>query len=590
MDVQTDKLRKFIKEYFSPDELNTLLLDYFRPVYDDLTNGMTKSQQILLLIEFCHNQNKFEQLLAAIKREKQFFQPENYAQLQNPAVFIPQLPATINRNPHQIFISYANQDSEIAQRLASDLKANNWKTWIASESIRPGEKWNDAINRGLFECGKFLLLLTPHALASTYVRDETNAVIHYKSRGEKIDILPIQIKSISEIELPWNWLTYQRLPFPNDYEAGFETLLDLLAGKKRSFGKKEILSSQLQQENEGDFSELKSLSVDIYQANDPAPPVKIHKEDSQLKKEQSNIAESENKVFEFNTLSENSRPNIIEENKARKKSSSNNLMDSEMSSLVILENQRPANLRRIEPLKNSELRSMVFPSPRFRSMLMLGGVIFLVFSILLSGSGEMIGNFLFWMLTMPGLVIGSYVQSRLKSNLNKYSKMRTLRNVTGAQVARQMLDAQGLYNVEIKETQGFLSNYYDSRNKILRLSQPVYRTPSIAAAGLAAHEIGHALQDSVGYSPLQIRNVLVPAIYLCNFLSPWLLISSALLNITGIAWGGVIAFAVAFGFSLIILPVEFDASNRAKQLLERGVLVGDELKNANKVLDVAIWI
>ena len=238
MDVQTDKLRKFIKEYFSPDELNTLLLDYFRPVYDDLTNGMTKSQQILLLIEFCHNQNKFEQLLAAIKREKQFFQPENYAQLQNPAVFIPQLPATINRNPHQIFISYANQDSEIAQRLASDLKANNWKTWIASESIRPGEKWNDAINRGLFECGKFLLLLTPHALASTYVRDETNAVIHYKSRGEKIDILPIQIKSISEIELPWNWLTYQRLPFPNDYEAGFETLLDLLAGKKRKYKKK----------------------------------------------------------------------------------------------------------------------------------------------------------------------------------------------------------------------------------------------------------------------------------------------------------------------------------------------------------------
>ncbi len=100
---------------------------------------------------------------------------------------------------------------------------------------------------------------------------------------------------------------------------------------------------------------------------------------------------------------------------------------------------------------------------------------------------------LFLVFAIPGLLLGLYAQSRVKSNFNKFAKVRTARNVTGAEVARQLLDAQGLYDVTIEETQGFLSDHYDPRGKVLRLSPGVYRTPSIAAAGVAAHEMGHAL-------------------------------------------------------------------------------------------------
>ena len=105
---------------------------------------------------------------------------------------------------------------------------------------------------------------------------------------------------------------------------------------------------------------------------------------------------------------------------------------------------------------------------------------------------------LFLVFAIPGLLLGLYAQSRVKSNFNKFAKVRTARNVTGAEVARQLLDAQGLYDVAIEETQGFLSDHYDPRSKVLRLSPGVYRTPSIAAAGVAAHEMGHVLQDAGG--------------------------------------------------------------------------------------------
>lgn len=197
---------------------------------------------------------------------------------------------------------------------------------------------------------------------------------------------------------------------------------------------------------------------------------------------------------------------------------------------------------------------------------------------------------LYLVFALPGLLLGLYAQSRVKSNFNKYARVRTARNVTGAEVARQLLDAQGLYDVAIEETQGFLSDHYDPRSKVLRLSPDVYRTPSIAAAGVAAHEMGHALQDAGGYFPLQIRSALVPAAQFGSTLAPWLFIGGFLLNFTGLAWVGVIMFAAAVLFTIITLPVEFDASARAKRLLvSNGVLIGDEIEGVNKVLNSAAW-
>ncbi|MFZ1397047.1 MAG: zinc metallopeptidase [Candidatus Promineifilaceae bacterium] len=195
---------------------------------------------------------------------------------------------------------------------------------------------------------------------------------------------------------------------------------------------------------------------------------------------------------------------------------------------------------------------------------------------------------LYLIFALPGLLLGFWAQSRVKRNFNTYSRVRTARNVTGAEVARQLLDAQGLYDVAVEETQGFLSDHYDPRSKVLRLSPDVYRTPSIAAAGVAAHEMGHALQDASGYFPLQVRSTLVPAAQFGSSLAPWLFIGGLLLNFTSLAWVGVIMFAAAVLFTLVTLPVEFDASKRAKQLLvSNGVLIGEEINGVNKVLDAA---
>lgn len=201
-----------------------------------------------------------------------------------------------------------------------------------------------------------------------------------------------------------------------------------------------------------------------------------------------------------------------------------------------------------------------------------------------------------WLLfALPGLLLGLWAQSRVKSAFNKYSKVRTARGITGAQVARQLLDEQGLYDVAVEQTQGTLSDHYDPRGRVLRLSRDVYSSPSVAAAGVAAHEMGHALQDAAGYAPLNLRSALVPATNFGSRLAPLLFMVGFMLMIFAesqigyyIAWGGVILFGIMVLFTLVTLPVEFDASKRAKQLLtSSGILVGDEIKGVDKVLDAA---
>jgi Zn-dependent membrane protease YugP len=195
----------------------------------------------------------------------------------------------------------------------------------------------------------------------------------------------------------------------------------------------------------------------------------------------------------------------------------------------------------------------------------------------------------YWLLfALPGLVLALWAQSRVKGAVKKYGQVRTARGVTGAEVARSLLDSQGLYEVNIEESKGMLSDHYDPRKKVLRLSPDVYRAPSVAAAGIAAHEMGHALQDKSGYFPLHIRSAIVPAAQFGSTLAPWLIIIGFLLRFTALAWVGVVIFAGAVIFTLVTLPVEFDATKRAKRLLvSNGILIGDEMKGVNKVLDAA---
>ena len=202
----------------------------------------------------------------------------------------------------------------------------------------------------------------------------------------------------------------------------------------------------------------------------------------------------------------------------------------------------------------------------------------------------MIFDPIYLILALPGLLLGLWAQARVKGTFNKYSKVRTSRNMTGADVARFLLDNEGLQDIQIEETQGVLSDHYDPRSRVLRLSPDVYRQPSVAAAGVAAHEMGHAFQHSVGYGPLQFRNAIVPVVQFSSMLAPILFIIGFLLRLTPLAWLGIILFAGAVVFALITLPVEFDASRRAKALLHSsGVLMPQEIDGVDKVLDSAAW-
>ena len=166
----------------------------------------------------------------------------------------------------------------------------------------------------------------------------------------------------------------------------------------------------------------------------------------------------------------------------------------------------------------------------------------------------------FWLFVAPGLLLGLYAQARIKANYVRYSKVGTSGGIAGAQVARALLDARGLQRVRIEPTPGMLSDHYDPQSKTLRLSPEVYYTPSLAAAGVAAHETGHALQDAAGYLPLKARSLIVPAVQLSAKVAPWLFIAGVLLGANSLAWVGVILFGAQTLFSLITLPVEFDAS------------------------------
>ena len=161
---------------------------------------------------------------------------------------------------------------------------------------------------------------------------------------------------------------------------------------------------------------------------------------------------------------------------------------------------------------------------------------------------------LFWVFVIPGLLLGLYAQWRIKLNVAKYSQVATQDGITGAEVARRLLDSKGLQNVAVESTPGILSDHYDPRSKTLRLSQQVYFAPSVAAAGIAAHEAGHALQDAEDYFPMEARTYIVPIVQIAAQVAPWLFIIGVLLQLETLTWAGVILFGPSFLLAMLTLP------------------------------------
>jgi len=195
---------------------------------------------------------------------------------------------------------------------------------------------------------------------------------------------------------------------------------------------------------------------------------------------------------------------------------------------------------------------------------------------------------LYLMYALPGLLLGLYAQMKVKRAFNKYRRVRTLRGMTGAQAARAILDANGLYDVAVEKVGGFLSDHYDPRSRILRLSPDVYNGISIASVGVAAHESGHAIQHAHHYWPLQLRTTIVPTVQIGSWLGPILFFLGWIINWVGVAQIGLLLFGLTVVFSIVTLPVEIDASRRAKKVLvEQGIVTTEERKGVNAVLDAA---
>ena len=195
----------------------------------------------------------------------------------------------------------------------------------------------------------------------------------------------------------------------------------------------------------------------------------------------------------------------------------------------------------------------------------------------------------YWWFAVPGLILGLYAQIKLTSTYGKYTQIGTASGLTGAQAAREILDQAGLTNMPVQEVDGHLTDHYDPTKKALFLSSENFHGTSLAAVGVAAHESGHALQHKAAYAPLNIRLALVPVTQFASYAWSGIMILGLILGtfskFLGIAIG---IFTIITLFQLITLPVEFDASRRAKQqLLKLGLVQSNESAGVTKVLNAA---
>lgn len=199
---------------------------------------------------------------------------------------------------------------------------------------------------------------------------------------------------------------------------------------------------------------------------------------------------------------------------------------------------------------------------------------------------------IYFLFILPGVALSMWASYRVKSSFNKYSQVRTARGLTGAQAAREMLDRAGLHDVQIKRSHGFLSDHYNPATRSLGLSEQVYESNSIAAVGVATHEAGHAIQHAKKYAPLWLRSVLVPTAsigsslgYIVMMIGLFLAQSSGSFFLFNI---GLALFSCVLLFQIVTLPVEFDATARAKRLVvENGIVSRHEREGMDKVLNAA---
>lgn len=196
-----------------------------------------------------------------------------------------------------------------------------------------------------------------------------------------------------------------------------------------------------------------------------------------------------------------------------------------------------------------------------------------------------------YILVVIGAVICMIASARVKGTFNKYSQLRSMSGMNGAQVAQGVLQAAGIYDVQVRHVSGSLTDHYDPRTKTVNLSDPVYNATSVAALGVAAHECGHAIQHAKSYAPLSIRSALVPIANFGSMLAWPVILIGLLFNTRSsglIIDIGILLFSAAVLFQLVTLPVEFDASRRALVMLRtQGILSDDELKYTRKVLKSA---
>lgn len=195
-------------------------------------------------------------------------------------------------------------------------------------------------------------------------------------------------------------------------------------------------------------------------------------------------------------------------------------------------------------------------------------------------------QYMLWIL--PAILLSMWAQMRIRSAYA--SAMREPAPLSGAAAARHVLDSAGLREVAIEQVPGHLSDHYDPRAKVLRLSPEVYQSRSLAAVGIAAHEAGHAIQDAKNYAPLTIRNMAVPIAGFGSGPGMWMIVLGLIFGLKPLMLAGIALFSAVVVFQIVNLPVEFDASARAKaQLVELGIVPREEMKFVNRVLNAAAW-
>lgn len=193
-----------------------------------------------------------------------------------------------------------------------------------------------------------------------------------------------------------------------------------------------------------------------------------------------------------------------------------------------------------------------------------------------------------YLIILPALIFAIWASGKVNSTFKKYEKNFCVKGYTAAMAARKVLDTNGLYNVQIERVHGRLSDHYDPRSNVIRLSEAVYNSTSTAAIGVACHEAGHAIQHAQNYFPLKIRSAIIPLTSIGSNIGIWLFIIGMFLSLQMLCLFGIILFSFTALFQLVTLPTEYNASSRAMRAIEQnGILTAEEQKNANAVLQAA---